>query len=124
MQRSPKALDHRWDIGPIYFHKCLDLGSQETGVRALGGHCSLSLFQFTRCLPEGDAARGGSGSPCEYWDDEDDLIYLVLLLNYIISIYLQETHFWTLCSNYYCGGLKLEVAATADPKYVVQYIIC
>ena len=46
-------------------------------------------------------------------------IILIHLLNYIISIYLQETHFWTLCSNYYCGGLKLEVAATADPKYVL-----
>ena len=37
----------------------------------------------------------------------------------MIYICLQETHFWTLCSNYYCGGLKLEVAATADPKYVL-----
>ena len=45
---------------------------------------------------------------------------LRLLQNYIIYVYLQETHFWTLCSNYYCGGLKLEVAATADPKYVVS----
>ena len=33
---------------------------------------------------------------------------------------VQETHFWTLCSNYYCGGLKLEVAATADHKYIVR----
>ena len=44
---------------------------------------------------------------------------LILLLNFMIFICLQETHFWTLCSNYYCGGLKLEVAATADPKYVL-----
>merc|ERR1712241_840873 len=34
---------------------------------------------------------------------------------------VHETHFWTLCSNYYCGGLKLEVAATADPKYIVSH---
>jgi len=34
---------------------------------------------------------------------------------------VQETHFWTLCSNYYCGGLKLEVAATADHKYIVSH---
>ena len=46
------------------------------------------------------------------------MIKMILILNSMISICLQETHFWTLCSNYYCGGLKLEVAATADPKYV------
>lgn len=34
---------------------------------------------------------------------------------------VQETHFWTLCSNYYCGGLKIEVAANADPKYIVSH---
>lgn len=34
---------------------------------------------------------------------------------------VQETHFWTLCSNYYCGGLKLEVSANADPKYIVSH---
>merc|ERR1719454_1646691 len=34
---------------------------------------------------------------------------------------VQETHFWALCSNYYCGGLKLEVAATADHKYIVSH---
>jgi zinc transporter 5/7 len=34
---------------------------------------------------------------------------------------VQETHFWTLCSDYYCGGLKLEVSATADAKYVVSH---
>jgi hypothetical protein len=38
-----------------------------------------------------------------------------------VSIIIQETHFWTLCSNYYCGGLKLEVSANADPKYIVRY---
>ena len=27
---------------------------------------------------------------------------------------VHETHFWTLCTNYFCGGLKLEVAANAD----------
>ena len=35
---------------------------------------------------------------------------------------MQETHFWTLCSNYYCGGLKLEVAANADAKYIVRSV--
>ena len=34
---------------------------------------------------------------------------------------VQEPHFWTLCSNYYSGGLKLEVTANADPKYVIRY---
>eukprot|EP00092_Neocalanus_flemingeri_P022883 GFUD01024810.1.p1 GENE.GFUD01024810.1~~GFUD01024810.1.p1 ORF type:complete len:400 (-),score=74.68 GFUD01024810.1:1467-2666(-) len=34
---------------------------------------------------------------------------------------VQETHFWTLCSNYYCGGLKLEVSADADAKYIVSH---
>jgi hypothetical protein len=38
-----------------------------------------------------------------------------------VSNAIQETHFWTLCSNYYCGGLKLEVSANADPKYIVRY---
>jgi hypothetical protein len=34
---------------------------------------------------------------------------------------VQETHFWTLCSDYYCGGLKLEVSANADAKYIVSH---
>jgi len=34
---------------------------------------------------------------------------------------VHETHFWTLCSNYYCGGLKLEVSANADSKYIVSH---
>lgn len=34
---------------------------------------------------------------------------------------VQETHFWTLCSNYYVGGIKLEVSADADPTYVVRH---
>lgn len=34
---------------------------------------------------------------------------------------VQETHFWTLCSNFYSGGLKLEVSAAADQKYVVSH---
>lgn len=34
---------------------------------------------------------------------------------------VQETHFWTLCSNYYVGGLKLEVSSDADPKYIVSH---
>ena len=35
-----------------------------------------------------------------------------------VSPYLQ--HFWTLCSNYYCGGLKLEVLPDCDPKYIIR----
>lgn len=34
---------------------------------------------------------------------------------------VQEQHFWTLCSNYYCGGLKLEVLPTCDPKYIISH---
>jgi len=34
---------------------------------------------------------------------------------------VQEPHFWTLCTNQYVGGLKLEVDATADQKYVVSH---
>uniref|UniRef100_A0A6V7MFK0 Cation efflux protein transmembrane domain-containing protein n=1 Tax=Bracon brevicornis TaxID=1563983 RepID=A0A6V7MFK0_9HYME len=32
---------------------------------------------------------------------------------------VQEPHFWTLCTNTYVGCLKLEVARTVDPKYVL-----
>ena len=35
-----------------------------------------------------------------------------------VSPYFQ--HFWTLCSNYYCGGLKLEVLPDCDPKYIIR----
>jgi len=31
-----------------------------------------------------------------------------------------EPHFWTLCSNYYCGGLKLEVTSTADHRHIIS----
>lgn len=34
---------------------------------------------------------------------------------------VQEPHFWTLCSDVYVGTLKLEVARTVDPKYVVAH---
>lgn len=34
---------------------------------------------------------------------------------------VQETNFWTLCTNYYVGGVKLEVSRDADPKYVVTH---
>ncbi|XP_012275612.1 zinc transporter 7 [Orussus abietinus] len=34
---------------------------------------------------------------------------------------VQEPHFWTLCSDVYVGCLKLEVARTVDPKYVVAH---
>jgi len=34
---------------------------------------------------------------------------------------VQETNFWTLCTNQYVGGVKLEVRHDADPKYVTTY---
>ncbi|XP_034233472.1 zinc transporter 7 [Thrips palmi] len=34
---------------------------------------------------------------------------------------IQEPHFWTLCSDVYVGALKLEVAKSADPKYIVSH---
>lgn len=34
---------------------------------------------------------------------------------------VQEPHFWTLCSDVYVGSLKLEVARTVDPRYVVAH---
>jgi len=34
---------------------------------------------------------------------------------------VHEQHFWTLCTNYYCGGLKLEVLPDADPKYIISH---
>lgn len=34
---------------------------------------------------------------------------------------VQEPHFWTLCSDIYVGGLKLEVSKNVDAKYVVSH---
>lgn len=34
---------------------------------------------------------------------------------------VQEPHFWTLCSDVYVGGLKLEVSKNVDAKYVVSH---
>lgn len=34
---------------------------------------------------------------------------------------VQEPHFWTLCSDIYVGGLKLEVSKNVDPKYVITH---
>lgn len=34
---------------------------------------------------------------------------------------VQEPHFWTLCSDYYVGTIKLEVSKNVDPKYVVSH---
>eukprot|EP00096_Caligus_rogercresseyi_P012222 TRINITY_DN5058_c0_g1_i1.p1 TRINITY_DN5058_c0_g1~~TRINITY_DN5058_c0_g1_i1.p1 ORF type:complete len:346 (+),score=79.18 TRINITY_DN5058_c0_g1_i1:95-1132(+) len=34
---------------------------------------------------------------------------------------VQETHFWTLSSDYFAGGLKLEVRVDADQKYIVSH---
>lgn len=32
---------------------------------------------------------------------------------------VQEPHFWTLCSDFYVGAIKLEVSRNVDPHYVV-----
>lgn len=34
---------------------------------------------------------------------------------------VQDPHFWTLCSDVYVGAIKLEVAKTADPKYILGH---
>lgn len=34
---------------------------------------------------------------------------------------VQEPHFWTLCSDVYVGAIKLEVAKSADPKYIISH---
>jgi len=33
---------------------------------------------------------------------------------------VQEPHFWTLCSDFFVGSVKLEVARNADPRYITQ----
>ena len=39
-----------------------------------------------------------------------------------VNIVSEFQHFWTLCSNYYCGGLKLEVLPDCDPKYIIRCV--
>lgn len=40
----------------------------------------------------------------------------------LVGVYsIQEPHFWTLCSDYYVGGIKLEVSKEADSKYIVSH---
>ena len=34
---------------------------------------------------------------------------------------LQEPHFWTLCSDFYVGAIKLEVSKNVDSKYVINH---
>ena len=34
---------------------------------------------------------------------------------------VQEPRFWTLCSDVYVGAVKLEVAKTADPRYILSH---
>ena len=40
-----------------------------------------------------------------------------------VNIVSEFQHFWTLCSNYYCGGLKLEVLPDCDPKYIIRCVL-
>jgi len=34
---------------------------------------------------------------------------------------VQQPHFWTLCTNVYVGGLKVEVSPTADTKFIISH---
>lgn len=34
---------------------------------------------------------------------------------------VQEPHFWTLCSDFFVGAIKLEVSKNVDPKYVITH---
>ncbi|CAL1273995.1 unnamed protein product [Larinioides sclopetarius] len=43
----------------------------------------------------------------------------VMQLDGVYSV--QEPRFWTLCSNVFIGSIKLEVAPTADPKYLLSH---
>lgn len=58
-------------------------------------------------------------SPKQLDDSLKDCYQKVMQLEGVHGV--QETHFWTLCTNYYCGGLKLEVTADADAKYIVSH---
>merc|ERR1719205_179470 len=58
-------------------------------------------------------------SPKELDHDLPDAFQKVMQLEGVQGVH--ETHFWTLCTNYYCGGLKLEVAGNADAKYIVSH---
>lgn len=43
----------------------------------------------------------------------------VMQLEGVYSV--QEPHFWTLCSEVYVGNVKLEVAKTADARYILSH---
>ncbi|CAG0881460.1 unnamed protein product [Darwinula stevensoni] len=43
----------------------------------------------------------------------------VLQLDGVVSV--QDPHFWTLCTDVYCGGVKLEVLPNADPRYITSH---
>lgn len=38
----------------------------------------------------------------------------------VVSV--QSPHFWTLSSDRYCGGIKIEVSFNCDPRYVTQTV--
>ena len=53
---------------------------------------------------------------------DDRLPGLYKRVTQLAGVYsVQEPHFWTLCSDIYVGCLKLEVARTVDPRYVVAH---
>jgi zinc transporter 5/7 len=43
----------------------------------------------------------------------------VMELDGVYSV--QEPHFWTLCTNVFVGGVKLEVSPKADPAFIVSH---
>jgi len=47
---------------------------------------------------------------------------MIVQVSQLDGVYsVQQPHFWTLCSNVYCGGLKLEVSPTADTKFILSH---
>lgn len=35
---------------------------------------------------------------------------------------VQDTHFWTLCTDIYIGSLKVEVSNKADTRFILSHI--
>ena len=62
----------------------------------------------------------------EGFNTNSTLIFIILFLkSQVASLQgvqgVHETNFWTLCTNVYVGGVKIEVSRDADPKYVVTH---
>lgn len=53
---------------------------------------------------------------------DDALPQCYIKVTQLAGVYsVQDQHFWTLSSNSYVGCIKLEVARTVDPRYVVAH---